>query len=147
MDTQPRTSTNEALARTTVRDAMQLGLFECPADTGLTALAQIMADKSIHGVVVEGVERRDHNGKPLEWGIVSDRDLMRGLESGREGVTAGELAAAELLVVKPADTLEHAVRLMVEHEATHVIVASPDTGRPAGMLSTLDVARAVARAG
>ncbi|HEX6025872.1 MAG TPA: CBS domain-containing protein [Solirubrobacter sp.] len=140
-----RTLTHDVLAHTTVREAMQLGLFECDAATDLPTLGQMMAEKAIHGVVVAGVERRDHNGKPLEWGIVSDLDLMRGLESGRDAVTAGDLAAPELLVVKPDDTLEHAVRLMVEHEATHVIVASPDTGLPAGMLSTLDIARAVSR--
>jgi len=33
---------------------------------------------------------------------------------------------------------------MAEHDNAHLVVASPQTGRPVGMLSTLDVARAVA---
>jgi CBS domain-containing protein len=124
------------LARSTVRDAMQLGLFECGPDASVQDLARTMAKKSIHCVVVTGDDGT--------WGIVSDLDLMRALAPGAEGATAGELAATDLVVVRPADTLEHAAQLMAEHDNAHLIVASPDTGRPAGMLSTLDVARTVA---
>jgi CBS domain-containing protein len=124
------------LARLTVRDAMQLGLFECGPDTSVQELARTMAEKSIHCVVIASEDGT--------WGIVSDLDLMRALAPGAEGATAGELAATNLLVVRPADTLEHAAQLMAEHDNAHLIVASPDTGRPVGMLSTLDVARAVA---
>ena len=31
---------------------------------------------------------------------------------------------------------------MAERETTHLVVVSPETGRPVGMLSTLDLARA-----
>jgi CBS domain-containing protein len=33
---------------------------------------------------------------------------------------------------------------MAEHDTAHVVVVSPSTGRPVGMISTLDIARAVA---
>ena len=114
------------LSRMTVRDAMQLGLFECPPETGVEALARTMAEKSIHCVVVAGIDR------------------MRGLGPGLESTTAAELAATDIVVVEPTDTLEHAAQLMAEHDNAHLVVASPQTGRPVGMLSTLDVARAVA---
>jgi len=123
------------LARLTVRDAMQLGLFECGPDADIVSLARTMAERSIHCVVVSSDDGR--------WGIVSDLDLMRALAPGAESATAGELAATDLVVVRPTDTLEHAAQLMAEHDSAHLVVASPDTGRPAGMLSTLDVARAV----
>jgi CBS domain-containing protein len=55
--------------------------------------------------------------------------------------TAGELAASDVVAVDPADTLEHAAQLMAEHDTAHLIVVSPVTGRPVGILSTLDVAR------
>jgi CBS domain-containing protein len=131
-------------SRATVRDAMQLGLFECTPDASVTALARTMAEQSIHCVVVAGIDRRDARGEHLSWGIVSDLDLMRGLSPGLEHATAGELAATDIVVVEPTDTLEHAAQLMAEHENAHLVVASPETGRPVGMLSTLDVARAVA---
>lgn len=132
------------LARSTVREAMQLGLFECTPDTSVAAIARTMAEQSIHCVVVAGIDRRGPRGEHLTWGIVSDLDLMRGLLPGLEDTTAGELAATDIVVVEPTDTLEHAAQLMAEHDNAHLVVASPETGRPVGMLSTLDVARAVA---
>ena len=122
------------LARSTVRDAMQLGLFECEPDTDLRAVARIMATRTIHCVVVAG-ER---------WGIVSDLDLMRALGPGTEQARAGDIAATDVVAVKPNDTLEHAAQLMAEHDTAHLVVVSPNSGLPVGMLSTLDIARAVA---
>ena len=57
----------------TVRSAMQLGLFSCPPDTDLRALARMMVERSIHSVVVRGLREG--------YGIVSDLDLLAGLES------------------------------------------------------------------
>jgi CBS domain-containing protein len=138
------TPTYPHLAHRTVRDAMQLGLFECPPEAGVQTLARTMAEQAIHCVVVAGIDRRDARGEHLAWGIVSDLDLMRGLGPGLEDATAGELAATNVVVVEPSDTLEHAAQLMAEHDNARLVVASPKTGRPVGMLSTLDVARAVA---
>ena len=76
------------------------------------------------------------------WGIVSDVDLMRGLCS-RIPLTAGNLAALDLVTVTPQDDLRQAAQLMGEHDVAHLIVMAE--GRPTGVLSTLDVARAVAR--
>jgi CBS domain-containing protein len=138
------TPTHPNQARTTVRDAMQLGIFECPPETDVATIARTMAVQSIHCVLVAGIDRRGPRGEHLTWGIVSDLDLMRGLQPGLEGASAGELAATDIVVVEPTDTLEHAAQLMAEHDNAHLVVASPETGRPVGMLSTLDVARAVA---
>jgi CBS domain-containing protein len=113
---------------------MQLGLFECTPETDLRSVAQLMTDKTIHCVVVAG-ER---------WGIVSDLDLMRALGPGLADATAGDVAASDFVIVRPDDSLEHAAQLMAEHDTAHLIVVSPETGVPVGMLSTLDIARAVA---
>ena len=59
----------------TVRSAMQLGLFSCPPDTDLRALARMMVERSIHWVVVRGLREG--------YGIVSDLDLLAGLEEPR----------------------------------------------------------------
>ena len=48
------------------------------------------------------------------------------------------------MAIKPNDTLEHAAQLMVEHDTAHLVVVSPDSGLPVGMLSTLDIARTAA---
>jgi CBS domain-containing protein len=121
------------LARSRVRGAMQLGLFECTPEADLPSVARLMAEKTIHCVVVAGDA----------WGIVSDLDLMRALGPGYEELTAGDIAATDVVIVRPDDSIEHAAQLMAEHDSAHLIVASPDTGRPIGIVSTLDIARAV----
>jgi CBS domain-containing protein len=141
----PTTQATEILAHVPVRTAMQLGLFHCAADDDLATVARTMADQRVHSVVVAGITRRDHAGEHLAWGIVSDMDLMRALEAGT-ALTAGEVAATEIVVVSPRDSLAQAVRLMTEHETAHLVVASPETGRPVGMVSSLDIATAVTAA-
>jgi CBS domain-containing protein len=141
----PTVPSGSMLTQHTVREAMQLGLFECAADADLASVARMMVEKTIHCVVVSGIDRRSRSGEPLAWGVVSDLDVVRAAASGAVGRTAGELAAAELVVVDPTDTLAHATQLMAEHDTAHLIVASPQTGRPVGMISSLDIARALAR--
>lgn len=126
----------------TVLNAVQMKLVECDADADARSIARAMADNTVHCVVVKGIEREDPHGNRIGWGIVSDIDLMAGLLPGCAHATADELAASELLVMEPSDTLEHAAQLMAEHETTHVVVV--DGGQPVGILSTLDVARVAA---
>jgi CBS domain-containing protein len=144
MTTHPSPSSPaDVLGHTRVRDAVQLGLFHCEPDDDAAAVARTMAEQSIHSVVVAGIVRRDHAGDHLAWGIVSDLDLMRALRPGAVEATAAEVAGTEIVTVSPLESLEQAVQLMDEHETAHLVVVSPDTGRPVGMLSTLDVARMV----
>lgn len=133
------------LARTPVRAAMQLGLYECDPEADLRTLARTMAERTIHAVVVSDVANARGLRGRLAWGIVSDIELMRALRPGMEQTSAGEIAATEVVSVLPGDTLEHAALLMADHDTAHLVVVSPDTGRPVGMLSTLDVARFAAR--
>jgi len=76
--------------------------------------------------------------------VVSDLDLMAGLRPECAGSTAGELAASDVVIADPGDTLEHVAQLMAEHNTAHLVVVSPSTRLPIGILSTLDVARALA---
>jgi CBS domain-containing protein len=144
MFTPPAASTDIAptLAHVTVRSAMQLGLFHCEPDDPASVVAQLMARQSIHAVVVAGIGRRDHAGERLTWGIVSDLDLMRALPAGLEQ-PAGEVAGSEIVTVSPRESLAVAAQLMTQNETAHLVVVSPDTGRPVGMLSTLDIACAI----
>ena len=132
------------LAGITVRDAMQLGLFHCRPDGDLRTLARTMAERSIHCLVVGGIRRTEHGGERLTYGIASDLDLMRGLSEPAGARIASDVATTELIAVMPDETLEAAARLMVEHGTAHLIVASPQTGLPVGIVSTLDIARVVA---
>ena len=129
------------LGSRTVADAMHHGIVTCPPSAGLRDVAELLAEHRVHCAIV--AEPADADEACSLWGIVSDVDLMRGLGSPVP-LTAGNLAALDVVAVRPQDDLQEAARLMGEHDVAHLIVLAD--GRPAGVLSTLDVARAVAGA-
>jgi CBS domain-containing protein len=47
------------------------------------------------------------------------------------------------VLVHRGETLERAAQLMTEHGSAHLVVDDPETGRPVGVLSTLDIAAAL----
>jgi CBS domain-containing protein len=50
-------------------------------------------------------------------------------------------------MVSPRESLLRAAQLMTEHATAHLIVVDPESGRPVGVLSTLDVARSLGHRG
>ena len=134
------------LAETSVSDVMHKGLFTCTADAPVSSVARIMAAEHIHAVVVNGIAV-DSTGDDHAWGIVSDLDVLRAAIAGSGDLTAGEVAAMEFLTVGAGESLERAAQVMAEHEVTHLIVLDPRTGHAVGVLSTHDVAGAIASEG
>ena len=125
----------QSLDQLMVADAMHPGVVTCPLETPLRDVAWMMGVHRIHAVVVFG------EGPEL-WGVVSDLDLVQAVAAGDfEARTAGGIAVTPLLMVESVDTLTHAAQLMGEHQVAHLIVVEPTSGRPIGMLSTLDLAR------
>ena len=114
----------------TVGDAMRQEVIYCPPDAPLRTVARIMVEDRIHCVLV---------GAEQGWGVVSDRDLLRAAEGGIDGVSAGDVAASDLPTVAVDDPLDRAGKLMVEREVSHALVVDPRSGRPVGILSTLDL--------
>jgi CBS domain-containing protein len=121
----------------TVGEAMHRGIVTCAPTADLREVAELLAEHAVHCAVVAGDPAR------TLWGIVSDLDLMRGLASPVP-LMACNLAALDVVTVTPRDELRRAAQLMAEHDAAHLIVV--EDGAPVGILSTLDVAQAVARA-
>jgi CBS domain-containing protein len=115
----------------TAGDAMRQEVIYCPPEAPLRTVAQIMARDRIHCVVV---------GTEQGWGVVTDHDLLRAAESGIDGVCAGDVMAADLPTVGVDQSLDRARKLMVEHEVSHALVVDARSGRPVGVLSSLDVA-------
>lgn len=129
--------------RLTVADAMHSGIVTCPTETPLRSVARMMAGHRIHAVVVFDEESDGLGGAEL-WGVVSDLDLVKAASADEiEERTAGSTAVTPVVMVERDDTLEHAAQLMSEHEITHLVVVDPRTERPIGVLSTLDMARAL----
>jgi CBS domain-containing protein len=127
--------TTPAIEHATVGDAMRPEVLTCPPDAPLRDVARTMASEHVHSVIVSGT---DAEGRA--WGIVSDMDLLRAARDDIDARTASWAAVTEFLSVSPDDPLERAVQLMLEHEVTHLVVVDPGSGRPLGVLSSLDVA-------
>ena len=127
----------------TVADVMRPGIMSCQPDMPAVSVARMMATHHIHAVVVDGVKLDAVHGEQLVWGVVSDLDLARAAHAGAEGLTAGDLAAAEPVTIEPSASLADAARMMDEHATAHLIVVADD-GRPLGVISTLDLAGALA---
>jgi CBS domain-containing protein len=125
----------------TVADAMHEGVITCSPSAELDEVAAAMAEHGIHCVVAIDAGPAGGDDDRL-WGIVSDIDLMRGLGSPVR-LDAGNLAALDVIMVAPEDRLDRVAQTMAEHEVAHLVVARD--GRPIGVLSTLDIARVVAR--
>ncbi len=141
---QPLPVAEPVLSLRTVSAVMHPGVITCHPGATLRDVARMMANIGIHAVVVWGDEEEDAEGA---WGIVSDLDLVSAAARGETlaGAAVGA-ARTEVVTIDGGETLLHAAHLMEQHRATHLVVLDGRIGRPIGMLSTLDLARALARA-
>lgn len=128
----------------TVADAMTWGLVSCVPESSLRAVARLMAEKRIHAVYVFDYGEEDDEQAEL-WGLVSDLDVAAAaLSENLDEMTAANSAVAPLVTVASTDPLGWAAQLMSENSVSHLAVIDSQSGRPAGVISTLDVARVVA---
>jgi CBS domain-containing protein len=118
-----------------VRDAMTTGIMSCVAETPLRSVARLMASYRVHSVVV-----LTDSG----WGVVSDLDLIAAAATGVDDRTARHAAGSPAVTIGADEPLVRAAQLMREHETSHLLVVDVETTRPVGVVSTLDVARAIA---
>jgi CBS domain-containing protein len=128
----------------TVAEAMHPGVISCPNGASLRSVARMMAAYKVHCVVV--FDEAEEAAAGSLWGLVSDLDLAAGLVEGAiDDRTAGEIAATPVVTVSTDETLARAGQLMAEHGSAHLIVVDTGSGLPAGVVSTLDLARLAAR--
>lgn len=131
-----------AFSHASVADAMHAGVLTCPPETPLRVVARTMAANRVHSVVVLGDPRAFQDEHP--WRVVSDLDLVRAGAAGLRGKTAADAARSPIVTVAPTDSLADAAALMDVHDTAHLLVVEPGSGHPLGVLSTLDVAGALA---
>lgn len=130
------------LERVRVAEAMHSGVITCAASSSLGEVARLMASAHIHAVVVWGDEEDDSEGI---WAIVSDLDLVAAVARGGIGArSAIGAAGTPVVTVTRSATLQTAAELMERNRVTHLVVLADDRIRPVGILSTLDIARAIA---
>jgi len=121
-----------------VGEVMHEGVLTCGRDESLAAVARLMADHRVHSIVVT-----EPSETPSLWGVVSDLDLVAAASvRALDEQVAGAAAATPAMLIAPEDTLQRAAQLMVEHALAHLVVVQ--ASRPVGVISTLDIAAALA---
>jgi CBS domain-containing protein len=127
-----------------VAEAMHVGVLTCQLDAPLLEVARTMAEHRVHCVVACDERGLDEAGSL--WGVVSDLDLVAAASARAMGTgTAGQTAVTPVVTVAADESLDRAAQLMTEHAVTHLVVVDARGKRPVGVLSTLDVARVLAR--
>lgn len=119
-----------------VSEVMHPGFVSCALEVPLTTVARLMAQHRVHCIVGFGDVTEDDTSV---WSVISDRDVVAALTAGGP-LTAGAIAATEVVTVAPDDTLRRASQLMRDHDVSHVLVVDRGSDRPVGILSTLDIA-------
>jgi CBS domain-containing protein len=118
-----------------VADAMRQGILSCSTDASLRDAARTMALHHVHTIVVTDPA----DGSP--WGILSDTALLSALmESDGGERLLREVADRDLGTISGSEPLTTAAALMRDRGVSHLVVRDAQSGRPTGMISTLDVA-------
>jgi CBS domain-containing protein len=118
-----------------VADAMRHGILSCPGDASLRDAARTMSLHHVHTIVV--TDPTDES--PV--GILSDGALLAALlDAGAEDRQLEDVVDGKLETIASDERLAAAAELMRDRGTAHLVVRDPHSGRPIGMLSTLDVA-------
>jgi len=132
-----------AFETATVGDAMSHGLISCPPETPLRVVARMMATHGVHAIFV--FEYGEEDGEaPQLWAVVSDLDLVAATRLDLGTLTAGATAVTPLVSVASDSSIGEAGALMAQYGIAHLAVTEPGSRRPIGVISTLDIARAIA---
>jgi len=127
----------------TVGEAMSRGVISCPPETPLRVVARMMVTLGVHAIFV--FEHTDEDDEaPQLWAVVSDLDLVAATRLDLDSLTAGATAVTPLVTVAADRSVAEAGSLMAQYGIAHLAVTDPDSRRPIGVISTLDIARAVA---
>ena len=104
-----------------------------PAET-VRSLVTTLAERNVGAVVVSS------DGTSIE-GIVSERDVVRGLVDGTELLDSpvSTIMTAEVRTASPTDTVHDLMLLMTEHRVRHVPVVVD--GRLRGIVSIGDLVK------
>lgn len=133
----------QVIAAWRVLDVMSAPIRMCPPDLPLEDAAELMADERIHCLAVVDVPE-DPAGEERLIGLLSALDLVAALDASSPPASVAELVTTELESVAADAPLADAVRQMHESRIPHLVVVARGSGRPVGLLSTLDVLRALA---
>jgi predicted transcriptional regulator len=133
----PAQTGSDLLADKSVSEYASPEILSCAPDAPLGEAAWLMAEHRVHALVLADEEA----GEPP---VLSDTDLIGAVESGDfDQLCARDVAATEAVSVGNDDPLRRAAQLLSSHGVTHLIVRDHQR-MPVGVISTQDIARAIA---
>jgi CBS domain-containing protein len=127
----------------TVADAMHPGILSCDTEATLTEVARMMSTHHVHCIVVTGTGEGDGDGSEV-WGVISDFDLLSAGMRPDVPDIASAIAQQSVIRVITTAALRDVAELMLAEGSGHVVAVDPQTRRPVGILSTLDIAGVLA---
>jgi CBS domain-containing protein len=123
---------------------MHPGIVSCSQAATPSEIARIMVTCRVHCVAVMGVSAGGRED-PVIWGIVSDLDLLQAATGQSTETSAAALAHQPVVSIRPTKSVSEAAQAMVTYRTPHLIVVDPDRLVPLGVVSSLDIAEALAR--
>jgi CBS domain-containing protein len=114
-----------------------IGIKSNPSALDLTKL---MIKNKVGSVVLV-----DGNDKPV--GIVTERDLLKKVSASdkpAKSISAKKIMSSPVITIKAIDSIETAAAVMAKNKIKRIVVLE-DNGSCAGVLSTSDIARNLAR--
>lgn len=133
------------LGEATVFDAMHPGVVSCPPDASMRDVAKTMAGQGVHAAIIEGIGKDTTDHARLSWRVFTDLDLARAAADIGNSSTVDDMASGHVETIEPGTPLTEAARIMADLRVSHLVVVHDR--RPIGILSTADVARAIAWSG
>jgi CBS domain-containing protein len=126
------------LERHAVWEVMHRGVVVCPAQAPLVEIAGALVEHRTHTVMVAAA---------TGWSFVTDMDVLSAAARGELTRTASQLASKDPHpLVGANETLDTAAALVASGPLGHIVVIDA-VGRPAGVVSTLDIVGAIAASG
>lgn len=116
-----------------VADAMRANVLSCRPELPLRGVARLMSSNHVHSIVV--------GGPP--WRLITDLALV-GVRDEIDELVAGDLADGDPPMIGADRPLREAAAIMSARNRSHVLVLDPASGRPVGMVSSLDLAGIIA---
>lgn len=129
------------LANWRVADVMSAPIRAVDAELDLASAARVMVDERIHALAVLGTAGTGEADERPIIGVLTDLDLVSALDGGDPRRPVREVAGPPAHSIPADATLDVAAHDMRVLGAHHLIVVAANSGRPVGVISTLDVAQ------
>jgi CBS domain-containing protein len=115
-----------------VSDVMRCGVVSVSQSTSLAAVARVMREHNVHGVLIVG-----DDGEPLGW--VTARGLLAQHGADWRRVAAGEAISEPCVRVVPSASISTAIDTLLGSQASRLAVIRPGSRTPDGVVSEVDL--------